>query len=488
MTEIAPKPAGYYLALPYFLHPENPLANIKGLNLPQAVDNPEIMKGLNWIFCGAQLLLAPHWPELLKIWFAHLADKGVLALYVPDVRFMETLPGAPRLTLETIVAVLAGFKNAVLLESDVVQNHAFVVLRKDKAVEGFVGQPWRKKEKHLLFIRFGALGDALMAASVLPYFKSQGYAITAFVSAAGHEVLKNDPHIDEFHILLQEQLSEQERGIFYAVWASRFDKFVNLAASCEGHLLPRPRADNFYWSDEQRRRNCGGSYLAFTHSVAGAPPPYRVKFYANVEEKKWAAEKKKELGPFLFWQLKGAHFHKWWPYVAEAACQLLSKTDLTLVLSGDEESFALSHQITEAAQKFLGIDTKTRLKNLIAQKSIRFAMELAKQAELVIGPETALMHAVSLEPVAKILQLSHSSHANLSVDWVNTRVVLPTSPCWPCHRLHDTAHTCFTDAATGASACMASVPAKKIVEAVLEMLQPQKSEIETARPKLHAVA
>jgi ADP-heptose:LPS heptosyltransferase len=458
--------AGWYLALHHLHNPER-VSN--GILVPDAGPMPKDFQNQDWLFCAPHLFTAPNWRDCVKMWFKSLAENGVLVLYAPDVRFIEAAPGAPRFTRADLLQAFQEVNGAEFLENDTVEGHSFIVVRKNSKAQGIVNRAWVKKEKHLAFWRFGVHGDALMAASVLPHLKEQGYTITAFTHPQGYECLKEDPHIDEFCVLARDQLTDGERGNFLKALSGRFDKVLNMADSCEGILLPRPHRGSFYWSDEQRRAMCGGSYLANTHRIAGAPGPYRVKFYPTPEEKNWALEKAREFGPFILWQLRGGGFHKWWPYMPQAVCQLMANTDHMVILAGDEESQGDANAITQACIDYFG--SADRLRSLVKQKSIRHVMELAKHADLVIGPETGVMHAVSLEPVPKILLLSHSGHSNLSADWKNAKAIFPTSPCWPCHRMHESWNSCHKDNATGAAACMASVPLKKLVDMALNILE-----------------
>jgi hypothetical protein len=70
--------------------------------------------------------------------------------------------------------------------------------------------------------------------------------------------------------------------------------------------------------------------------------------------------------------------------------------------------------------------------------SIRRTLTAAKHAvDAVVGPETGVLNSVSGQDVQKIVYLSHSSHENLTRDWVNTTVLTAAeTPCYPCHQMH----------------------------------------------------
>jgi hypothetical protein len=77
---------------------------------------------------------------------------------------------------------------------------------------------------------------------------------------------------------------------------------------------------------------------------------------------------------------------------------------------------------------------------------------MAKECDIVIGPETGVLSAVAMEPMKKIVFLSHSSVENLTRDWVNTvSLYSKNTPCYPCHKL----------IIAGTSACRKARPASR---------------------------
>ncbi|HEU0118810.1 MAG TPA: glycosyltransferase family 9 protein, partial [Alphaproteobacteria bacterium] len=319
--------------------------------------------------------------------------------------------------------------------------------------------------------RTGAHGDALMASSILPWLKEQGWSVSFISKRPGIETLLHDPHIGELIWLADGQCSDEEMQYYWRAWEKRFDRFINLTYSVEGELLKQPGRPDYAWSPDQRRALCDRSYLEYTHKLAQVPGPHRVCFYPSEDEKAWALRFAEETGPFVLWCLRGSAVHKWWPYNAQAICQLLARSDAKIVLSGDVDSADMADEIKKAARDYCGSDD--RIISLVGQRSIREMMALAHHASVVVGPETGILNAVSLQPVQKVLLLSHSSAKNLSDDWIEVTALAPSSPCYPCHRLHYSHEWCPQDETTGAAACAASITASQVVNAVTEALQKQ---------------
>ncbi len=509
---------GWYLGLRY----------MQGTGLVARVGEKigEAHRGADFIFADRVLCEARNWRAVLSDWWDALTVGGHLILWLPDCRHHDLARGEAKLTLDDVEHALDHKSGWLLRESDLIDGFIYAVWQKRRD-EAQIRAPWRKQEKHLLIARMGAHGDALMASSILPWLKSKGWTISFISRNAGCDVLKHDPHIDELILLAAGQVKEEELPHYWQAWQKRFDRFINLAHSVEGDLLKQPGRADYHWSDEQRRALCDRSYLGYLHRLAGVPKPYRVRFYPSAEEEIWARQKAKEFsvrqdrssssplagevrrggerlrtefsigdisygcapptptlpsrgrefdrsqrkdgsknsGGFILWCLRGSAVHKWWPYGPQAICRLLAKTDLNIILTGDAGAGALAQEILTAAGNYHG-DT-WRVHTMCGTHSIRQIMALAHNAAAVVGPETGVMNAVSMQKVPKILLLSHSSAKNLSDDWINTTALAPQTSCYPCHRLHFDHSWCPQDEATGAAACAANITAEQVVDAVM---------------------
>lgn len=71
---------------------------------------------------------------------------------------------------------------------------------------------------------------------------------------------------------------------------------------------------------------------------------------------------------------------------------------------------------------------------LAGRTSLRETMALIGRADVVVGPESAIVNIASCFPgVKKVVFLSHSSKKNLTEGWANTIALEPSVPCYPCH-------------------------------------------------------
>ena len=160
----------------------------------------------------------------------------------------------------------------------------------------------------------------------------------------------------------------------------------------------------------------------------------------------------------------GSTAPKWWPY-APALAQILAEMGVHVVVVGDLKG--LEYPASDRIH-VLGTGTWT------IRQSIAFSM----RADAVVGQETGLMNALALEPVAKVVMLSHSTHENLTRDWRSVRALHGAVSCYPCHQIHYTHAACPQDEATKAAQCQAGIPVEAAMQALQELGVVKAEEIE----------
>ncbi len=372
----------------------------------------------------------------------------------------------------------------------------FQVYRREAEGAGQAEKPWRRREKSCLVVRYGAFGDTLQAASVLPALKAEGWHITFNTSARGHDMARHDPHVDAFLVQDEGQVPERLLGEYWKRLAKRYDRVVNLCESVEGTLLPEKNRVAFFWPDDVRRKVMNANYVEFIHTLAQVPMPPRVHFYETGEEQAKARLKRDATArglPFVMICATGSSVHKRYPYLPDLIGLMLKHANVAFVTVGDataaeyetSSAFAVLKCWTElqpeqieamtldervaAIHRLPGI--KGRWLPLAGKMAIRDTLALAKQSDVVFGPETGVLNAVSMLPrVHKVVMLSHSSHTNLTRDWESTIAITPKVPCYPCHRLHRDHEFCPQDPETQVAICT-TIPVEGIFNAIMAQLQ-----------------
>lgn len=313
-----------------------------------------------------------------------------------------------------------------------------------------------KAAKRAAVLRYGAFGDAIQASSILPGLKEQGYHVTFYCTPRTEEVLKHDPHIDEFYIQDTDQVPNAALTLFWANEEKKFDKFINLSESVEGTFLALPGRASHKWPLNLRKKHLDVNYMEFVHDLAEVPLPPKPKFYVTPDEVKWAKKERAKFGGdmLIMFSLAGSSVHKVWPHQDNFFARVLVKyPNARIVTVGDEMGQLLEQ----------GWEKEPRIVKKSGKYTIRESMSLLGECDVVIGPETGMLNAAGHMPVPKIVLLSHSSANNLTKYWVNTRAMEPrATPCFPCHRMHYSFEHCVRDEETGTSACQADISVDQV--------------------------
>lgn len=374
-------------------------------------------------------------------WWRLLKSGGHLCLYAAESRE---------------AAMQEAVKGWDLVHDEEVDGGCFQVYRKLAGAEhrpGRVSCRGPKPTKTVAVVRLGAFGDLVQASSVLPGLKADGYHVTLYTAPRGFEVVQHDPHIDAFVVQDPDQVPIGELGEFWKFLKTRYQRFINLSETVEGTLLAIPGRATHEWPHALRHALLDVNYLEVVHGVAGVPFPPRQKFYATDAEVAWAKRERREMGgsEVVMWTLSGSSIHKTWPYLDQIIARVLvANPEARIVLVGDESCKLLER----------GWELEPRVLRRSGEWSIRQTLAFIDQADLLVGPETGVMNAAGLHPVAKIVTLSHSSPENLTKHWKNCVSLTPAAtPCYPCHQLHFGSEFCPRDEKVGTSKCQADISA-----------------------------
>lgn len=406
----------------------------------------------------------------LTEWWRLVRQGGYLILYLPHKALYPNM-GSPDANPthkhdflpQDIVAIMreVGFWDLVRNEdrNEGREYSFFQVYKKSQDRKHTFSCREPKPTKTCAVVRYGALGDMIIASSILPWLKAEGYHITLYCSPYGYDVVQHDPHIDAFYIQDKDQVPNQMLGDFMRHEERKYTKFVNLNGSIETYLLPDQYHAEFHWPDSFRRSTMNKNYLEVTHAIAEVPLPVRPKFYATAEERAWArAQRERIRAPVVLWSLSGSSVHKTWPHMDAVIARLMLQTPAHVVMVGSGID-----QLLQA-----GWESEPRVHLKAGVWSVRQAMAFTETVDVIVGSETGLLNAAGSSDVAKIVMLSHSTAENLTKHWKNTIALMPPSAvgCYPCHRLHHTFEYCHQDEATGSSICQAAIDIETVWEAM----------------------
>jgi len=340
-------------------------------------------------------------------------------------------------------------------------------------------KPW------CLVVRLGAIGDNLIASSVLPLL-ARDYNVEVMAQEPQHVVFENNPHIAKLTVRKPGDLpgDVNQWQAFFVHRGREYAKWINLSHSCEAQLALFPGQTQFYWPASWRRKRCGISYLEYIHDIAEVGGPYEPGFFPTDEEKTHAAQtldKVRGAGGYrhvVGIALSGSRLDKLWPYMPMLVAKLVRDLRVAVVMFGSEKETPIAKRVQDFVAEYNGShDGMHAAISPDPEKPswpIRRSLATLQACDLVIGPDTGLMWAVAAEAMPKIMLLSHASAENITKHWRNT-VTLHADPekvsCWPCHQLHDYIDTCRKAENAEAAACIADIRDETVFLAVKAALK-----------------
>jgi ADP-heptose:LPS heptosyltransferase len=320
--------------------------------------------------------------------------------------------------------------------------------------------------KRIIVVRYGAFGDHIIASSILPHLKAQGWHITMNVNEAGYKVLKNNPHIDawEHHKTDSVKVEDLPEHWWNLLTSGKYDKMLNLSESIEGTWLPTAGRPGFTWPASVRQKYLNRNYLEFLHDLAEVPYGFDgARFYPTAKERAWAKKTRAKLGDSFVavWSLSGGAKHKHTPWLDNAMASLFENAPWAkVVLVCGPEGIILEQ----------GWERHPNVLCTSGKWSIRQTFAFLEQADCVVGPETGVLNAAGMLEVPKVCFLSHSSPENLTKHWKNTTTLTaPDTPCHPCHQMHSGWDYCpAVETVNGPAAqCAANITTEMLYRAVV---------------------
>lgn len=338
--------------------------------------------------------------------------------------------------------------------------------------------------------RFGGIGDNLIAAAVFSGLVRQGNKVEVITNEHCGIVFENNPYVSKLSIC-KDGDQPKDGG---KEWQSWFEKrsheykggLFHLSHSVECSLAFVQAQTQFWWRPEMRRIIADVSYLEMAATICGSGHDFYPLYYPTGIEMAKARETKAKVGArAVGWILCGSRFDKVYPYAAYAIARIIKELGVPVIMFGDGNPEKKDHEIAKVIQHdvekqngstrglHLAMSAVESADGPKADWPIRRSLAQLLQCDLVISPDTGSAWACAMEPMPKIMLLSHASANNIIKHWVNT-VGLHADParvpCWPCHRLHDVVDTCVIAKDKSGVACMADISVEAIVQKAKEAL------------------
>jgi len=302
--------------------------------------------------------------------------------------------------------------------------------------------------KTALIIRYGAYGDGIIITPAVKRLKEMGYHTVLHGSERMKDVFENNPYLDEF-IMHDKNMSREDLPDHWEMLKESLgpdDKFINFSESIECNVALHPINPSYNYTKKERFDLCNINYYDATEKWAGLEGCQKLPelYFTSLEDQ----EAKKHLkGDHIniLWQLSGSARQKVYPWSDYVIGELLKNFEnIHVITTGDERC-----QLLESIEDI-------QITNLSGRIPVRIAMCLTQFVDLVISPDTGVLHASGCFNTPKIGLLGHTTRTNITKYFIHDYSLEAQCACAPCFRLiYEHEIQCPRDFVTKAAWCMA---------------------------------
>lgn len=329
-----------------------------------------------------------------------------------------------------------------------------------------MGEAKRKREQKSVFIsRPGAYGDVLITTPVLPMLHKEGYRIVYHTSERGEEVLRNNPYIDKLIVKQKDEIPVEQLEDWINVTAKALgcERIISFTEYIESIISLHPRNSEYVYPKSVRFAKCNKNYYEQTMERAGLQYTHDdlipQLFFTQVE--KDSASKYVKPGLFnILWCLSGSGNSKLYPYIHEVCERLVNENkDVHIITVGDNKCRQL---------ETLKHD---RITNTSGDITMRTSMCLTGLVNLVVSPDTGILHASGCYLTPKIGLLGHTNIENITKHFRHDYSLESPAECAPCFRLIYFADLiCPRDKETHACWCMKKLEANMLYNRIIDVM------------------
>lgn len=327
--------------------------------------------------------------------------------------------------------------------------------------------------KRCLIIRLGAYGDMLIISPVLERLKELGYYIILNTSQRGLDVFKHSPFVDEFIEHKEDSKTLDDLPKHWEELKKKInpDRCINFSESIECNVALHPTNSAYIYPKQERFERCNKNYYDVTTKWANLENCRKrpiLHFTEKEERKAWGiVEPLRENKKFIIlWCLSGSGKNKVYPWTEYVMGEVLKNYDDTHFITTGDMKCQLLETVKDPA-----------ITNLSGELDIRTSMCLTKMVDLVISPDTGILHASGCYMTPKIGLLGHTTKKNVTEYFLNDYSIEAECSCAPCfHLIYSYEIQCPIDPITRASFCMAvGLPPERVYEQIKKVINEKRN-------------
>lgn len=327
----------------------------------------------------------------------------------------------------------------------------------------------------ILIFRSGAFGDLVCITPVIRNLHSKGHELYVVTSKRGMEVLKNNPHI---HRLIQHKeetpIDKLSENIEYLRKQFKCEKVYDFSESIEVSLSQHPRSPNYKLSKPERIARFNRNFYEYSFEHIGEPwagVDLKPELFFDKNEITEAESYLKHDAYNILIGMSGSGNNKAWPWTESLAHKICENyPDVHIITVGDEKCRLIEPEI------------EGRITNLSGKIPMRTSMALTNVVDLVIAPDTGIIHAAGCYETPKICLLGHNTKECITKYFKNDYSIEADeklAPCAPClFLIYDMKLQCPLSPQTGGSICLSEgIPMLKVYERFEEVYATAKKRV-----------
>jgi ADP-heptose:LPS heptosyltransferase len=303
----------------------------------------------------------------------------------------------------------------------------------------------------ILIHRQGAFGDVIITTPVIRYFHQLGHEIYYIANERGEEVLRHNPRITKFIQLKRDEYVNEALGE-HIQWLKRknhCDRVIDLSESIEVKLSLHPRSPEYKRPRYEKFATQNRNFYEFTMELckiewAGLDLKPELFFTKDEESKAMSYLKHGKFNILV--GLSGSGNNKAYPWTEDMCLEMAEKNpEFHIITVGDARCRLIEPE-------------HPNITNLAGEIPMRLSMCLTGMVDLVISPDTGLLHASGCYPTPKIGIIGHNTTENITKHFLNDYSITSDpalAECSPCFFLiQDINLQCNVDENTGGAFCM----------------------------------
>ena len=316
-------------------------------------------------------------------------------------------------------------------------------------------------------MRLGAFGDSIITTPLIRKLKEQGHTIIYEYSDRGKAVLANNPHIDEHVFYKADSVPFDKLQAHWDAQAIKYkaDKVINLSETIEYALATHPRSPRYFYPKNERKELCNRNYYEYTFERAGVKwedDDLRPELFFDEGEIHEAKELMRIAHFNILFCLSGSGKHKAYPWTEVVINEILEKCpNAHIITTGDVFCKLLEEE-------------HDRVTSISGEADIRTSMALTGLVDLVVSPDTGILHAAGCYDTPKIGLLGHTTIENITKHFTNDMSIESDGrlvECSPCFKMiYDMNSQCPIDNRTGGAFCMSKGIDPNEVVSMVEMV------------------